>query len=288
MKTHQAIICSYSRDFIWLPHCLRSFRKFATDYLPPVVCVEPADAADAQRIIERYDPQAKLVVTEGRKNQGFMRAQIAMMSADLHCTGDILHFVGSDCLAYERFSARIYADENELPAVLYSSYLSMNLVHPDVIPWRAGVRRVLGVDPQNEYMRRIPSVFPREIFAPMRAHVEKLHGMPFADYIYHADMIQSGQAVPRDTSEANILGAFAHFFMPETCRWVDIATAGLYGTQVIGWPTSILQMWSHGGLDRPMEACVEIPNYGNTVGKTPRQVIAEVLYDGDVGAVGTK
>lgn len=282
--THQVIVCSYAKDFPWLPHLLTSLRIHGSGFLPPVVCVDPSDEREAWHITARTYPAARIAVTPGRKQQGFMRAQIAMMRADEHCPeADVIYFLGSDCVAYRSFTPAAYCGHDGRPAVLFSSYLAMDLVHPNVIPWRKGVERVIGVYPANEYMRRLPSIFPREIFAAMRAHVEKRYQMPFDDYIYAADWQQAMKAQPRDTSEANILGAYAHRFMPDSCHWVDIATAGMYGTQVVGWPSAILQMWSHGGLDHPADACVDYEFRGekrNSVRQTPRQIIGDILYDG--------
>lgn len=283
MKKHQMIICSYENDFQWLIHCAASLRRFAIGFLHPVICTDGADAKAARAILDQSYPEATVVVKEAKNpKQGFMRAQVAMMKADLICPeADIIHFVGSDCLALRPFGPEMYCAPDGKPAVLYSSYLSMNLVHPDTVPWRKGVERILGVRPDNEFMRRIPTILPREIFAPMRAHVEKKQGMEFEDYIYKADWSQAVMKQVRDTSEANILGAYAYHFMPETCHWVDIATAGLYGSQVVGWPSAIGQFWSHGGLDHPADACFEYEVRGekrNSVGKTPRKVINELLY----------
>ncbi len=271
MKNHQVLICSYEKDFPWLIHCLASLRKFSTGFLHPVVCVDVQDEAGARSIVAQAFPEAGVVVTKGRPGQGVMRAQTAMLRADIICpNADVIYFLGSDCIAHREFSPAPYCDVDERPAVLYSTYESIKSVHHDTFPWREGVNRVLGIDPLNEYMRRLPSVFPREIFAPMRKHVEKLHGVEFEDYIYEAD---DGK-----TSEANILGAFAYEFMPETCHWVNIAAAGLYGSQVIGWPSAIAQFWSHGGLDRPADACVDYTVTLNTAGKTPRRIINDILY----------
>lgn len=200
-----------------------------------------------------------------------MRAQIAMMRADQHCPeSDNIFFLGSDCIAFDDFKPDPYLDSLGRPAVLFSSYSIMSKCHADTIPWQAGTKRVLGFQPENEFMRRLPSVFPRSIFEQMRRHVERQHGKSFDDYIYSAD---DGK-----TSEANILGAFAFKFMPETCHFVDVADAGLYGAQVNKWPSTIAQFWSHGGLDRPAEANVILKSGNKTVGRTPRSVINEVLY----------
>lgn len=276
------IIASYPKDYPFLIHCLASMRKFAGGFIPPVVCVDTPDEASAKNIVAQSYPEATVIVKQGRPNQGMIRAELSMMRADELCPqADIIHFVGSDCLAFEPFDASIYCAPDGKAAVLYSSYLSMNLVHPDTVPWRKGTQRILGINVENEFMRRIPSVFPREIFEPMRKYVAKIHKMQFDDYIYMADWRQMTEGKVRDTSEANILGAYAHHFMPETCHWVDVATAGLYGSQIVGWPSSIIQYWSHKGLDHPADTCVDYMFNGvkkNTVGRAPRSSINEILY----------
>ena len=269
---NQILICSYAKDFEWLMFCLESLNKYAKGFLPPVVCVAQEDVTGARITIEQFCPDAILKVFDGKPGQGFMRAQIAMMRGDELCPdADNIFFLGSDCIATDTFEPGPYLAPDGRPAVLYTLYPTLKDCHADALPWKAGVERVLQIIPPAEYMRRLPSVFPRTIFAPMRAMVSKIHNRPFDEYIYLGDLPY------RDTSEANILGAYAHRFMPETCLWVDIATQGLYGCQVNGWPTVIAQFWSHGGLDRPVDCCFEYRGK-SVVGRTARDIINEILH----------
>lgn len=270
MATHQAIIPSYRKDFPWLPHCLRSLRKYATGYLPPVVHVATEDEPEAKRIVSQTYPEATVAVRDGRPGQGFMRAQVAMMSADLYCPkADVIHLIGSDCIATRPFDASVYADPSGKPYVLYTPYSQVGPARA----WLPGVERVLGISPEFEFMRRLPSVFPASIFQPMRDRVEQVHRQPFEHYIFEGDLHT------RNTSEANILGAFAFHFMPETCRWV-------FTPQVTDWskyPSPIGQNWSHGGLDHPQDAIYEYEFRGEkrkATGLTARTIISELLYDG--------
>lgn len=266
---HQAIICSYRKDFPWLPHCLTSLNRLAHGFLPPVICVDQADSLEAKSIVLKHYPEATVVVKNGRLNQGFMRAQIAMMQADLFCkNADIIHFIGSDCIAKQNFDASIYADDDGKPYVLYTPY---DKVGP-AKDWQAGVHRVLGIIPDFEFMRRLPSVFPASVFPMMRARVEQVHRMPFEDYIYKGDIGN------RNTSEANIVGAYAYYFMPETCHFVSTEEEDLKN-----YPTGLAQFWSHGGLDRPIQEGFEYIANGKTktsLNQTPRAVIHEILYSG--------
>lgn len=266
---HQALICSYPKDWEWLGHCLASLNKFAFYELPPVVCVDTQDAPAARSILDRVYPEATLWLYDGRPGQGFMRAQIAMMRADQGCPqADIIHFLGSDCIATHPFNPAMYADEEGKPYVLYT--------HHVVLPglaWKGGTERVLGIaNVEYEFMRRLPTVLPAKIFAPMRAHVEKHHGMEFDAYIH------AGNEARRDTSEANILGAYAYYFMPDMCHWLN--TQGEYDPAK--HLNAIGQHWSHGGLDRPSDAAYLFTGTGGVqkcaYGRTPRSLIDEIVY----------
>ena len=96
--------------------------------------------------------------------------------------------------------------------------------------------------------------------------------MGFEDYIY------GGELIHKNTSEANILGAYAHRFMPDSCVFIDALDTERNPPPKNGWAYPIAQAWSHGGLDRPGEWCAVLPGGGNTAGRTPRSVINQVLY----------
>lgn len=270
---HQIFISSYRKDFEWLIHCLRSLDRFAHGFLPPVVCVDSSDQTGAMEVIAEAQSNAMVAIRDG---EGFMRAQISMMEADLLCPeAEIIHLVGSDCLAFRDFTGDLYCHHGK-PVVLMNSYAVLAEAHSGACCWRRGVERVLGFEPDYEYMRRLPSVFPAEIFPPMRAHVERLHGKPFADYIV------DGNKARRDTSEANILGAYAHRFMFDSCEWVNLDSPQYtWNYNPAQHPVAIGQFWSHGGLDRPSDSAFAYQSttgtHHNSNGRTPREIIRDVL-----------
>lgn len=268
---HQIFVSSYRKDFEWLVHCLASIKRFARGFLPPVVCVSADDYTEALELCPRFHPGTKVVVKDGT---GFMRAQIAMMEADLLCPGaDIIYLVGSDCIFLREFDPEMYCLDGRA-GVLMNTYAKLADSHSACLPWRRGVERVLGFAPDYEYMRRLPSVFPVSIFAPMRAHVSKLHSMPFGEYIIE------GNKARRDTSEANILGAYAHKFMPDSCEFTDIDDVVWDGPNPKGWPSALGQLWSHGGMDLPADACFEYIDLDGVLqcatGRTPRQIFVDL------------
>ncbi len=260
--THQVYISSYKKDAEWLKHCLSSLHKFQRGFLPPVVGVAQEDYALIRGVADEAFPAA-LVVARG--NPGWMGAQIRMMESDLMCGGDVIYFLGSDCVAFQEFRPEPYCDEAGRPIILFTPYELLK--GSGAADWQAGTQRVLGVPVENEYMRRLPSVFPRSIFAAMRRRVEDYHHETFAEYITRADRNVN------NTSEANILGAFAHTWHRRTCHFVSTTE---YTPEK--YPTSILQMWSHGGLDRPTDAVVTLPDGSSSVGRTPRDLINTLVY----------
>lgn len=268
-KQHGLFISSFFRDAEWFSHCLASIRVFARGFLPPVVCVSTADAPQFRKIVADIHPECRVVIRDcllGRENQPFMRAQGAMLFSDQYIPeADILYWLGSDCLLTDTFTPDKYHVDGR-PIVLYREYRRL-----DPLNWEKGTSRVLGFPVPCETMGRLPSVFPREVFEPMRRHVEAVHGIPFEQYLY------DGNVGNWDTSEANILGAFAQKFMPETCEWIN--GIDVVPTNFGGWAYPVAQFWSKGGLDRPMECCATLPDGTNTVGRTPRSVIRQVLYN---------
>ncbi len=270
MKTNVLFISSYARDSEWFAHCLASIRVFAKGFLPPVVCVSTQDAPQFRKIVSDVHPECRVVIKDvkpGRESQRFMRAQVGMMEADKFCPdADIIHWLGSDCLLTDTMTPDKYHVDGR-PIVLYRPYAKL-----DPLIWQKGTSRVLGFPVEVETMGRLPSSYSREVFEPMRRHVEAIHHKPFEDYIYDGDLHN------RDTSEANIMGAFAHRYMPHTHEWID-ATVTEPPKTLGGWAFPVAQFFSHGGLDRPMECCAVLPDGTNTVGRTPRSVINQVLYN---------
>lgn len=269
MPTHQILICTYMKDLIWLEPNLKSLRKFCRGFLPPTVCVDEQDYGATKRIIDRVFPEVSLVIKNAKYRQGFMRAQLAMMSCDLICPhADYVYLVGSDCIAWTELKPDYYFHKGK-PAMLYNSrkYFEDAQAHAP-IQWMDSTAEIVGFPVQGEYMRRLPIVYPKELFAPMRAHVARHHGMDFEEYIYARS--RAGGKV----SESNILGAYAWEHLHDLYTWVHADGTPEYWEYRNSHP-DLIQFWSHGGLDRPAETCVNY-TYGNTAGKTPRQIMREL------------
>lgn len=282
--TSQCLITSYKGDFVWLQHCLRSLQKFSEGFLPPVVSVSFADLDEARWIVQQTCPNAEVFVhnlprpySENVAGFGMMRAMSSMMHGDILCPkADNVFLVGSDCLATAPFRPQDYLGRRGEPLILMNSYEHLRSIHPDAVPWRDGTAQVLGWTPTHEYMRRLPSVFHRSTFKETRAYIEALHGMPFTRYWFGG--YAAGQ---RGQSEANLLGAYAYRFQQDLNKFVslDPGPCGSPSEGVhVAHGNALLQFWSHGGLDKPIDVHYTLDGH-DVFGMKPRNVIVAVLGD---------
>lgn len=266
--TSQVLIASYHKDFPWLEHCLKSLRLQSKGFLPPVVAVSRADLDGARRLAADVFPETQVKVKDGH---GFLRAQIAMMQGDLLCPeADVVFLLGSDCFALRPFSPEPFFKDGK-PEMLYTPHALITKYYGFELPWREGTFQILGTKPEFEFMRRLPLLYPKELFAPFRSFVERFHGAAFDDIIYESE--------PRgNCSESNLMGAWAWQYARHLYAWTRTDEPGFTEIQ-----NPILQCWSHGGLDRPCDKAADYCG-GSTRGKTAREVFNDVYSNFAGGA----
>lgn len=276
---HQFFIATYPGDFKFLLPCLVSLRRFAEGFLPPTLAVEQSHLRATLDLVKEAGSDARVVVFDPLQylkvrhlpGSGMQRAQAAMIMADVLCPdADVVHLLGSDCLATERVTPDHFMRDGKV-VVLTQTYESLRKHHPDACGWQDGTAAVLGHVPELEYMRRLPSSYHRLTLGRLRWQIEKLHGMSFLDYWF--DAFGLGQ---RGFSEANLLGHVADIYdqtaniRPLLYYFVDVERHGYQ-------QTPIMQFWSHGGLDHPIDRHFKLPDQSDTYGVTPRGVIQKIL-----------
>ena len=259
-------IASYFRDFPFLIHCLASLKKFSKGFLHPVVGVHFNDWQGAREIVAQSYPEVEVKVYDGVEGQPFLRAQLMMLAGDIFCPeSDFTWLLGSDCFVTREFTPEPFF-KNGKPVMLYTDYHELRSI-PGAMQWRTGVEAALGIRPQYEFMRRLPLIYPRELFAPMRQHIAARHGKTFLKYVESC-----GSRKPFDTSESNWMGAFAWEWMHDLYEWVDTAKGE-------NWDNPVIQFWSHhkDKLDGVCDHNAILPDGSLTAGRTPRQIIDSVL-----------
>ena len=263
---HQILIASYKKDFEWLEIALTSIRKFGSGWYDegwPVIAVP---AADFDGAATRFIGLANITMFDGShgRSTGFARAQEAMMSGDILCPGaDFVWLWGSDCIATGPFSPADFCDSDGQPIM---QHVSWDNAGPARF-WRDGTTSALGWQPAWETMRRLPIGYPAELFPQARSCVEKFTSTPFSEYLMRA---VNGD---KNFSESNTLGEIAWKFFRHRYRWqrIDLPDSPPYAQ------TPVLQFWSHGGLDRPMEEHgYVLPDGSNVTGRTPREILTSL------------
>ena len=276
MSTHRILIASYKKDFEWLWPNLRSLKRHMQGFLPPVISVSSEDAAECRALVAQTFPEATVWTKDGPPDLGNLRAQVSMMHGDrFGSPADYVWLVGSDCIVSGTFSPDSFF-RNGKPVMLMNSYEHLLPFAPGIAPWRAGVENAIGSKPDFEFMRRLPLIYPVELFDRVRRHLEARHGVPFEDYVYSVGAYaqKSNRSDAANFSESNVLGAYAYIYMPEAFEWVNLDDN--YDAEMAKLPSPLIQFWSHGGLETPCDCRFDYPG-GNTFGKTPRQIIREIL-----------
>jgi hypothetical protein len=271
----QIFIASYRNDLEWLRLSLISQKKFCKGFLPPVVNIPIGDVEWMTASLRDAHPEVIITTRHVRKNHGlrseFMSAQIAMMRADEYCPeAEFIFLLGSESVVSSEMTPEMFF-KGERPAMLVSKYSDLEKCHPDSLVWRPGTTRYLGWEPGYEFMRRLPCVYPRKVFAPFREYVgTRSPWHVFDDAIYRWDEIY------RDTSEQNLLGAYAYQNFRDKLEWVDVGCASIGHGPLKEWPNPVVTFWSHGGLDKPCDLKFEL-NGKSIFGRTPRSVLKEIL-----------
>ncbi len=238
MKT-VIFIKSYRKDFPWLAYCLRSIKKFCSGYEGVVLCVPHGDRAavpfggvDDMIVIETADKQQK---------DGYLYQQVVKICADLFCPGmtHILYVDSDNCFNTSNTPESWLKDGK--PIIWYTPYSALVVDGKAQTPWQPITEKALGMKIEFECMRRFPIMSTPEALRGLREHIEKVHHMPFADYVL---------SQPRGQfSEFNALGAYCMAKMSDKFTFINTLEY---------LPKALLnQHWSWGGLTDKIKAELE-------------------------------
>jgi hypothetical protein len=219
-------IRTYPADFGWLTYCLRSIAKHGQGW--PVIVASPSFEGFNKPAL----PVARYAtLTTQRHPEGYIDQQITKLRADLgvaesHPDATHIIHIDSDTVLIDD---PLLLFKGEKPYLLYTPYRDLP---PEVQVWKRATERHLGVSVENEYMRRLPLVYPVGVYAAARQRLEMVGGPSWPSRI-----------VAREFSEFNVLGVVAHGAFMRDFEWVDTTRQGLP-------PNVALQHWSWGGIEK--------------------------------------
>lgn len=261
------ILCvTFSRDVPFLRAMLASVEKFATGFGATHLVVPShehelfASWLPSWVILHSYPEIA---------GKGMIQHEAEILRADFWCPlADAILHLDSDCIFTQPVTPLDYLHEGR-PIIYREHFETFPLAHPIRYGWKKTVRAATGIDPVWETMVRHPAIHLRTLYPAVRILIESYTGMSFYDYI-----LSCQNEFPQTFAEFPTMGAVAIVHFPQFYRFVDFDGGGKdYPYRVA--TDRMISFWSHGGLDAVCDRDMEYPG-GNTLGKTPRQVFADL------------
>lgn len=222
MKT-SIFIRSYSADFGWLAYCLRSLQKFATGFHEIVIAVPQGE----EHALSHLTAERVIPVHNGQP--GYLAQQVSKLNADLHCSGDFILHIDSDCILTRPVTPETMM-RNGKPIWLMTPWEQC----PDAKKAWYHVMAKLFLDvSEYDFMRRSTIMVPRFAYAKLRGFIEEMHGYKMDAYVMNQPN--------HEFTEYNALGFYLWKFHREAIAWRNTATDGVPEP----WE---MQSWSYGGI----------------------------------------
>lgn len=231
-------IKTYPPDYPWLEYCLRSIGKFARDFRG-IQIVKPNGESLSIPPATETKYMHRIVVADDYGPDGYLSQQVFKLYADEYTDADFILFTDSDTIFTRPVTPETYFTDGRI------DWMMTPWANTET-PWQPITEKFLGRPVEFEFMRRMPFMVPRWLLESMRAFCVGQHGMTFDKYV----MSQPH----RSFSEFNALGAFAYYFHRDRFNWIN--TEEVPADQ---WPPlTVLQKFSHGGLDESIKAEFEL------------------------------
>lgn len=260
-KKVSVLVVSYLKDIEFLRYCLMSYVKFASGFSGITVAVPREGAAPLKKLCSEYG--AECYVFDEAVGKGHLHQNaIKCMADEIIPDADYILHTDSDCCFIEPVTPLDYFVDGK-PVLLYQPYESLATEPGEQNKhfWREPTERALGFPVANEFMVRHPAVHDVRTYREMRKTVYVNHNQGFLNYV-----LNQKKTFPYGFCEFNTLGAYAFANHPERYHWIDVSKEPRPRDHIIDF-------WSHGGLDKP----VDRPLNGPIPDLTPRQWIKENL-----------
>jgi hypothetical protein len=227
--TYDIFYRTYSGDAKWLNYSLQSIHKFVTGYSSVIVTAPESSREVIEPIVNKHG--FKFIECEAiHPSDDYVGQQATKMFSDLYTTSDIIVHVDSDVIFTRDITLQSFLNSDG------TKPLNLKSAHTNIeTPWKSITERIVKFEVDYEYMRKMPLVYPREIYKHTRDYLESVHGVSFHELVRSIDN--------REISEFNIIGAICEKYYPQLIEWQDTHDP-------IPLPEScVIQYWSWGGID---------------------------------------
>jgi Family of unknown function (DUF6492) len=194
-------IRSYRRDFKWLMYCLRSIRKFVSDYEEVVLNIEEKDV----KILQKYlgtgtHEKLRVVTSPNYEGDGYVWQQFDKLMCHHHILTPYVMFVDSDMVFFAPTDVSQFARDGK-PCILKTPYSSIDC------PWQPITETLMKQPVEFEYMRRMPLLYDVNTLSNLTHFFRTLHGKTLEE---HCKGMRD-----RGLSEFNLMGAYADAYERE-------------------------------------------------------------------------
>ncbi|MEO3808624.1 hypothetical protein ABGB17_06455 [Sphaerisporangium sp. B11E5] len=211
------VIRSYHRDERWLALALRSVELFVTGHRDVIVVIPRTSST-------RMDVPAgvRLHICPDADDD-YLGQQLTKLHADLLTDAALILHLDSDQVFTRRCDLRERLWENGRPRMAFSSGDRRSPRDG----WRRSPSEFFGRAVHHDLAVPLPLAVPRHVYAAVRDHSLRAHGVPIEEY--------ARRAGPAAFSEAALLRGHAYLFEPERYAWQDTRDADPFPECLTFW-----------------------------------------------------
>lgn len=252
----EIFICTYAKDFPYLCHSLRSIKKFATGFSGVTILVPTKDVKELRQLaiysangnIDTPHPDFlvdfpfPIHIKSGYEwaHKGMLWHLAQECRADEWCPhADYIAHWDSDCIFTKPVTPQTFF-KNGKPLLRYEPFAIIGVRHPGVMNWKIAAENALPFPVADEFMRGLPHVYHRSLYAKTRELVEQKTKQPFNEYV------KSGRnTYPQQMADYPILGAVAYECFKDQYCLCDLSKEPSPDKS----PYPVFQAWSHAPAD---------------------------------------
>ena len=215
MYSVDILIRSYVGDFQWLGYALRSLHKRTKEFGQTHIVV-PAGQTELLKHLTLEKIYECPIYSDD-----YLGQQVTKMMADTYSNADYIMHVDSDLIFLQDVTPETFIVDGK-PIIYYEPYSVVGME-----PWYPIVSDVLGWNPEHEFMRRFPFLYPRWLYAELRQYLETRHCNTFENYVSRRPY--------RSFTEFNIIGEYAWKMHHDKFEWRNPHTDPTYVKQFRSW-----------------------------------------------------
>lgn len=217
---------TYDKDLEFLKYNIKSIRKFCKNYYSHVIVIDDHkdDCKHTKQYLESIGQPFHIDLDAKYIKNGYVRQQFIKLFADKYVPQgtDYICHVDSDSIFLKEHTPEIFFKNNK-PILMKEKYEKILCKPPSrtleqqqrleigMKRWKDVVAKYTKIEPEYEYMRKMPFVYSIETHKNVRIYLEKTNNSTLLDLLKDTETL----------SEYNIIGAICDKYYNDNYEWVD-------------------------------------------------------------------